>query len=83
MSKNTSFSVGAHFADFIETQVSEGRYSNASDVVRAGLRLLEEQEAQLAALRAVLDEGEESGVSSRNVQDVWTAVKARRGTVLE
>ncbi len=59
--KSTSFSLGDHFSSFIDTQVAEGRYGNASDVVRAGLRLLEEQEAQLAALRAALLEGEESG----------------------
>ena len=79
MSKNTSFSVGEHFSSFIETQVNEGRYSSASDVVRAGLRLLEEQEAKLAALRAALIEGEESGVSSRSVHDIWAAVKERSG----
>jgi antitoxin ParD1/3/4 len=78
MGKNTSFSVGEHFIGFIEAQVSEGRYSSASDVVRAGLRLLEEQEAKLAALRAALIEGEESGVSTRSVHDIWAAVKARR-----
>jgi antitoxin ParD1/3/4 len=64
MSKNTSFSVGEHFSGFIEAQVNEGRYSSASDVVRAGLRLLEEQEAKLAALRAALIEGEQSGPST-------------------
>lgn len=58
MSKNTSFSLGSHFHDFIETQVSEGRYGSASDVIRASLRLLEQQEAQLAELRAALAEGE-------------------------
>jgi antitoxin ParD1/3/4 len=79
MGKNTSFSVGEHFSGFIEAQVSEGRYSSASDVVRAGLRLLEEQEAKLAALRAALIEGEESGVSSRSVHDIWAAVKERSG----
>jgi len=46
MSKNTSFSLGEHFNAFVELQVGQGRYSSASDVVRAGLRLLEEQEAQ-------------------------------------
>ncbi len=60
-SKNTSFSLGEHFSHFVETQVDEGRYSNVSDVVRAGLRLLEEREAKLAALRAALIEGEQSG----------------------
>jgi len=79
MGKNTSFSVGEHFTGFIEAQVSEGRYGSASDVVRAGLRLLEEQETRLAALRAALIEGEESGVSARGVHDIWKAVKQRSG----
>jgi len=64
MDKNTSFSLGEHFSRFIEAQVGEGRYSSASDVVRAGLRLLEEQETTLAALRAALREGEQSGPST-------------------
>ena len=63
MGKNTSFSLGDHFSAFIEGKVAEGRYGNASDVVRAGLRLLEEQEAKIAALRAALIEGEASGAS--------------------
>lgn len=73
--KNTSFSVGKHFASFIEAQVEQGRYSSASDVVRAGLRLLEQQEAHLAALRAALIEGEESGVSDMTLEDIWEEVK--------
>jgi antitoxin ParD1/3/4 len=77
MSKNTSFSIGEHFIEFVEAQVGQGRYSNASEVVRAGLRLLEEQETKLAALRAALIEGEESGISNRTVQDIWAAVKAK------
>jgi antitoxin ParD1/3/4 len=64
MGKHTSFSLGDHFASFIDEQVAQGRYSNASDVVRAGLRLLEEREARLAALRGALIEGEESGPST-------------------
>lgn len=64
MSKNTSFSLGEHFSGFVETQVREGRYTSASDVVRAGLRLLEEQEAKLAAPRVALIEGERSGPSA-------------------
>ena len=64
MPKNTSISLGDHFNRFIEAQVAEGRYGSASDVVRAGLRLLEEQEAKLAALRAALIEGEQSGPST-------------------
>ena len=64
MSKNMSFCLGDVFSRFVEAQVEQGRYSSASDVVRAGLRLLEEQEAALAALRAALIEGEQSGPST-------------------
>lgn len=64
MSKNTSFIIGEHFSSFIEAQVKQGRYSSASEVVCTGLRLLEEHEAGLAALRAALAEGEESGPSA-------------------
>jgi antitoxin ParD1/3/4 len=62
--KNTSFSIGEHFMGFVDTQVQEGRYSNASDVIRAALRLLEERETKMAALRAALIEVEESGKST-------------------
>ena len=62
--KNTSFSLGEHFTGFVDAQVKQGRYSNASDVMRAALRLLEERETKMAALRAALIEGEESGPST-------------------
>ena len=63
MGKNTSFTLSDHFVSFIDHQVTEGRYGSASDVVRAGLRLLEVQEAKLASLRAALIEAEQSGPS--------------------
>jgi len=63
MSKNTSISLGDHFAGFVDRQLSQGRYGSASEVVRAGLRLLEEHEIKVEALRAALIEGEQSGRS--------------------
>jgi antitoxin ParD1/3/4 len=51
MSKNTSISIGDHFAEFIDEQVRQGRYASASEVIHAGLRLLEEREASLRPLR--------------------------------
>jgi antitoxin ParD1/3/4 len=75
MGKNTSFSLGKHFSDFIEEQVKHGRYGSASDVVRAGLRLLEEQEARLTVLRAALVDGENSGPATPFDFDAFIARK--------
>jgi putative addiction module antidote protein, CC2985 family len=61
MARNTSISLGDHFSTFIESQVETGRYGSASDVVRAGLRLLEEHEAKARALQEALVAGENSG----------------------
>lgn len=61
MAKNTSLSLGDHFAGFIEAQVASGRFSSASEVVRAGLRLLEEREVRLQGLRDARIEKERSG----------------------
>lgn len=61
MPRNTSVSLGDHFVRFIDTQVQSGRFGSASDVVRAGLRLLEEREQVALALREALVAGERSG----------------------
>ncbi len=63
MGRNTSVSLGNYFESFVDTTVSEGRFKNASEVIRAGLRLLEEEENKLAALKKAINEGIESGIA--------------------
>lgn len=62
MAKNTSISLGKHFDGFIANQIESGRYGSASEVVRAGLRMLEDTESKLDTLRRMLAEGEQSGL---------------------
>jgi len=61
MSKNTSVTLGPHFESFIAEQISQGHFGTASETIRAGLKLLEEREGRLEALRRALREGEDSG----------------------
>lgn len=60
MTKNTSISLGAPYLEFIDRQIAKGRFATASEAVRAGLRLLEEQEVAMEKLRAAIDEGDAS-----------------------
>jgi antitoxin ParD1/3/4 len=78
----TSYSIGKHFEDFIEGLLESGRYSTASEVMRDGLRLIEEREerrtAKLEALRAEIQKGFDSGPAEEvNIHDMIKAVKAR------
>lgn len=61
MSKNTSVVLGGHFQKFIKEQVTQGRYGSTSEVIRAGLRLLEDHNTKLTALRNAIKEGIDSG----------------------
>ena len=57
MSKNTSISLGDYFEEFVQDRISEGRFKNVSEVIRAGLRLLEEEESKIIALKNAIKEG--------------------------
>lgn len=77
--KNTSISLGDYFDQFVSNQVSVGRYKNVSEVVRAGLRLLEDEENKVIALRNAIQEGIDSGIAhnfdpKKNLQEL----KAKR-----
>lgn len=62
MARTVTVSLGPHYEEFIRQNIAGGRYNNASEVIRAALRRLEEDETRLAAIRAALIEGEESGI---------------------
>ena len=64
MGRNTSVSLGDYFERFVERSISQGRYKNVSEVIRAGLRLLEEEENKVLALKNAIQEGLNSGVAT-------------------
>jgi antitoxin ParD1/3/4 len=58
MARNTSVVLGEHFESFVSDKVAQGRYESTSEAIRAGLRLLEENEVKLDRLKFVLATGE-------------------------
>lgn len=64
MGRNTSMALGDHFENFVDYKIAEGRFKNASEVIRAGLRLLEEEEHKISLLQRELKVGEESKLLS-------------------
>ncbi len=63
MNKNTSISLGDYFDQFVQSRIKEGRFKNVSEVIRAGLRLLEEEENKISALRSAVQDGIDSGIA--------------------
>ena len=78
MAKNTSVSLGHHFEEFIAEQVDSGRYGSASEVVRAGLRLLETNESKLEVLRNALIAGERSGRAKYSYESLVAELDAEQ-----
>ena len=79
MNKNTSITLGNHFDDFVKSSISAGRYKNVSEVVRAGLRLLEEEESKVIALKNAIEEGLNSPlVEDFDFDDHLKKLKAER-----
>ncbi len=79
--RNTSISLGDHLTQFVDSQVASGRYGSVSDVVRAGLRLLEIQETELRALQEALRAGEGSGTPAAfDGQAFLARLRAKHGS---
>jgi len=79
MRQNTSVSLGNYFDNFVEDNVLEGRYENAGEVIRAGLRLLEEEENKIKILKKAIKEGVDSGIAMDfNPQEHLEFLKANK-----
>ena len=79
MAKNPSITLGDHFDHFIQETLQKGRYKNASEIVRAGLRLLEEEEHKMLALRQAIAQGIESGTAKEfNPVEHLNLLKSKR-----
>ena len=77
--KTTSVALGTYFENFVRTKVEQGRYNNASEVIRAGLRLLEENENHLQELRMAIADGMNSGLAMDfNPQEHLKSLKEKR-----
>lgn len=77
--KTTSVALGTYFENFVRTKVEQGRYNNASEVIRAGLRLLEENESHLQELRMAIADGMNSGLAMDfNPQEHLKLLKEKR-----
>ncbi|WP_445731370.1 type II toxin-antitoxin system ParD family antitoxin [Mariniflexile sp.] len=79
MSKNTSISLGDHFEQFVQSQISVGRYKNVSEIIRAGLRLLEDEESKVIALKSAIQEGLDSpSVENFDFDENLTKLKSEK-----
>lgn len=81
---STSLTLGEYWESFIKDKVGSGKYGSASELVRDSLRLLEQREVRLEALRAALQEGEKSGSAGQlDMQDVKRKAREQAGLLGE
>jgi antitoxin ParD1/3/4 len=79
MKNNTSVSLGNYFEDFVQEKINQGRYKNASEIIRAGLRLLEDEENKIFALKTEIQKGLDSGIAKNfNAKNHLQNLKARK-----
>lgn len=79
MPKNTSMTLGEHFDGFIAHKIDEGRFSSASEVVRAALRMFEDHEQKIMTLRNLLEEGERSGTAEYSYESLMNELDEELG----
>ena len=79
MPKNTSMTLGEHFDGFIALKINEGRFASASEVVRAALRMFEDNERKIATLRYLLEEGENSGTAEYSYENLMNELDEELG----
>jgi antitoxin ParD1/3/4 len=79
MAKNTSMTLGEHFDGFIAHKIDEGRFSSASEVVRAALRMFEDHEQKIMTLRNLLEEGEHSGTAEYRYESLMNDLDEELG----
>lgn len=79
MRNNTSVSLGNYFEEFVEEKINQGRYKNASEVIRAGLRLLEDEENKMLHLKKEIEDGIKSGIAKNfNAKEHLKSLKSRK-----
>ena len=71
--------LGEHFDGFIANQINEGRFASASEVVRAALRMFEDNERKIAVLRQLLEEGEKSGTAEYSYESLMNELDEEFG----
>lgn len=81
--KTTTVVLGSHLEAFVQESVATGRYNNVSEVIRAGVRMLEEREKALRELDLALAEGEASGFTSLSREELIRRIEDEEDTVLE